>query len=364
MSSLPTQLSADLIPLILELGSFWPRDLCALARVSSPWRFYTRKALYYAPTLSTYSACSKLADSLRRDESLNALIHELDIRPADIAPCSRAVSKGLSDARYILSIVEHISTLTLGGALAVRAERFLHILSRPDTLESLTIVGTPYNDELCSVATSSLEFDESLSSMFSGLQALSLSYLDLDIFAPCSLRVAHVHLQHVDVSSGSLTDMLSATTLETVSVVSDGLSGDTEEQLHQLLLHSNIKKLHFEVEWNKGHDREYTFLPLEGASIDSVAQLSLSGTHVCPAILKLIDQCFPALTELRISSRATFIKPQDWVSLLTGAHFTQLRALTIPSGCCGPPYMKWGAEDVGELGRKEFRGVAIILQDA
>ena len=145
--------------------------------------------------------------------------------------------------------------------------------------------------------------------------------------------------------------------------MSDGISGGLEEQLQVLLDSSLIEELHYEVERNKPHDREFTFLPLE-ETCTSVKHLSIGGTHLCLPMVRLIGESFPSLQELFLYGRATFVTPEEWQLLLQSSSLPALRTLSIPDGTCHPPYRKWDASAKSIVRLGERRGLELSIRDA
>ncbi|KAF9036425.1 hypothetical protein BDZ89DRAFT_460682 [Hymenopellis radicata] len=341
---------ADLIPLVLELGYWWPRELSSLATVSSCWLYYVRRELYANPTLSSYTSCSLFAATFRRNESLCALVKGIHLCPIRIpTDRSRALAKGMSDIRYVLGVLDGLTRVTLGGDLASGAHRFLNCLSNPEQVHYLHINGFPNSESMA--ADSSLEWDETLGHKLSSLRELKLAHLELDIVPSGQLpllQVADLTLDHVSLTQGSLVDMFSTLSLKTLSVTSDGLDNEVDEQLQLLLESSEVEELRYEVEWDKA--RELAFMPPHGV-VSSLWQLSLVGTHMCPIVLEAIGQCFPSLRDLFISGRGAHITPEEWDTILRSTMLPCLQKLVIPDGT-SQPYRKWDSVEESILVRQ------------
>ncbi|KAF8922355.1 hypothetical protein CPB85DRAFT_1267132 [Mucidula mucida] len=335
---------ADLIPLVLELGYWWPRELSSLATISSCWHYYVRRELYANPTLSSYTSCSLLAATFRNNESLSALVKGIHLRPIRLSTDrGRVLAKGLSDIRYVLGVSDGLTRVTLGGDLATGAHRFLNCLSNPEQVYYLHINGCPDSDSESMAVDSSIEWDESLGHKFSSLRELKLAHLELDI-VPWQLpllQVVDLTLDHVSLTQGSLT----------LSIISDGLDNEVDEQLQLLLESSEVEELRYEVQWDKA--RELAFMPPHGV-VSSLWHLSLVGTHMCPIVLEAIGQCFPSLRDLFISGRGAHITPEEWDTILRSTMLPFLQKLVIPDGN-SQPYRKWDFVEESILVRQSTR---------
>ena len=179
----------DLVYLILESDDhWWPRDLIRLARVSLAWLGPVQKRLYARPSIRSFRACGLLARTLTENPCLLSLLHGIDMRPSigfDVDDRGLSTME-MASLRYILSL-DGLKSLTLGGELAVQAERFLHSLVHADAVTELHIDGTHcagYGSHLRCQKAASLEWDEIMAFKFPNLRKLKLCNLELDILHP------------------------------------------------------------------------------------------------------------------------------------------------------------------------------------
>lgn len=341
---------ADLIPLVLELAHWWPRDLLSLCTVSSCWLYYVRRELYRTPALTSYPSCSLLSRTLRDNLFLRPLVKGIHLRPTRLSAChGRIVSRGIADTRSMLCVLGGLSRITFGGDLAVGAERLLNALPNPEIVTYLHIDGTS-SDEICSTAAS-LEWDETLAYKFSALRTLKLSHLELDVVLPLAPlpEVVDLTLDHISLSHDSLIDMFSGSPLKKLSIMTDGTVSHVEEQVQLLLESSCIEELHYEAQWNRAH--ALSFMPPNGV-VGTLRRLSLVGTHTCAGMVETLGRCFPRIRKLFISGRATCITAEEWENVLKSSVLPCLQNLDIPNGTSHPPYRKWGVMEEALVARQ------------
>lgn len=352
----PPQFIDDLVYLILDSDDhWWPRDLLRLARVSPAWLAPVRKRLYSCPSLRSFRTCGLLARSLSENPYLLNLIHGIDIQPSIGFNVDEG---GLSDTemaslRYLLSL-GGLRSLTLGGELAVQAERFLHSLAHPDTIVELRIDGSAHSaghSYLRCRKPASLEWDEVVAFKFPNLRKLKLSNLELDILYPpmlYDLEVEELHLDQVDITSGHLPHIFyeSWSSLRHLSVIARTAS-EYDEHMRLTLgcCGSNLESLHYEVvDARSEHilfDHDSTLLP-------SLRHLRLSGVDVHSQTLSIIQQTCPNLEDLFVIGRVVRVTSYDWTSFLNSGALPSLRHLSTPWGTYHPPFTPW-SQETGKL---------------
>lgn len=315
----------DLIPLILESSShWWPRDLLRLAHVSRAWLGFARRRLYALPNIHSFRACSQLARTLRGNPTLLLLVKGVELRPTlgeNIAAKDRA------NLNYILSI-EGLHHITLGGLLAVKAERFLHSIGDAQSVIYLHIDGRLLSESLN--FRPSLEWDETIALQFNNLHKLRLTEIELDISYPSipyELQLSELHLDNVTVMSGYLSHFLHETpSLPRLCVRYKGAS-ELGEQVKLVLDSYSIHTLELEIDGT--HNSIFHNDP---PSLPSLCCLRLTGVQADSGILAVISQNCRNLEELMITGRMVTILPCEWISFINNRHLPRLRSLGVPWG--------------------------------
>ncbi|KDR85190.1 hypothetical protein GALMADRAFT_218272 [Galerina marginata CBS 339.88] len=339
----------DLIPLILEANdNWWPRNLASLSTVSSTWLFYTRKRLYPSPTIHSFPAATLLARSLAENPQLTSLVKRIHLRPVMPEMSSRRPQpQELRSLRFLLGI-EGLQHITLGGELSVKAERFLRLISNPDTLQELHIDGS----SLCSrlSARPSLEWDESLAFGFPNLNKLRLAEVELDIIPPSMpfpSPITNLTLENVHIISGHLVHLLGdCQVLERLHVTtSDPVA--SEEQLRLVLASCTVGCLHYESQKDNTSDR--FVLDINPASAASLRCLHLKGLFVDLGVLNVVNEMYRNIVELVISGRAVRVSPGEWARFIRSGAFSSVRRLGLPWGTNHPPFLVWRRGDIEEI---------------
>lgn len=342
----------DLVHLILASDDhWWPRDLLRLARVSPAWLAPARKRLYAHPSLRSFRACGLLARTLTENPCLRTLLHGIDIRPS----IGYGVDEGgltaaeMASLRFIFSL-DGLRTLTLGGEVAVQAERFLHLLGHPEAVTELHIDGSLQNagqSYLRCQKPASMEWDEVMAFKFPNLRILRFSNLELDIVyppMPYDIEVTDLHLDHVDIVSGHLSQLFneSWSSLKHLSVIAQ-TAMDSEEHLRLTLdcCGDSLEALSYEVV-DARSDR--LLFDDDTAPLPSLRRLRLDGVDVHERTLDTIQRTCHNLDELSITGRAVRVSPSAWVSFLSSGSLPSLRHLGAPWGTCHPPFTHWSKE--------------------
>ncbi|KIY45362.1 hypothetical protein FISHEDRAFT_49452 [Fistulina hepatica ATCC 64428] len=354
-------LNEDVVDHILDCGAtWWPRDLARLARVSLAWLGPVRRRLYRCPTAYSNRALKKLADTLfQRDiraaynldrssiADLRSLVLGLDLRPVQEKEmlhgrrCNSSVC--MASLRRILSL-PGLRTLTLGGELSIKAERFLYSLSDASALVELSIDGkdAPIAMHAACVGPS-LEWDVHLSRKFPQLRVLRLAHLELDIEYPWTSfrsQLSDFVLDNVTILTGFLTTLVrEIKSLESISVVTyDAFRYDAE--IKEMLESRNLEQLHYEVLGDAVPSPFSVFAPGILAR-PSLRRLCLSGVHVDAEALELICRCCPNLEELAIRGDCVTVTVDEWQRVIESGALPALRFLEVPWGTRGPPFVRW-----------------------
>lgn len=338
----------DLIYLILDSDDhWWPRDLLRLAAISSAWLSPVRKRLYACPSLRSFRACGLLARTLTENHYLRSLLNGIDLRPlvgVDVVDGGLSATE-MASLRYILSL-DGLRLLTLGGELAVQAERFLHSLAHPGAVTELYVDGTGHSDSRFR-QPASLEWDEVMAFKFTNLRKLKLSNLEIDIAnppMPYDIDVTDLCLYNVDITSGYLPHLFheSWSSLRHLSVFARAAS-DFDEHLRLTLdcCGPGLEVLHYEVvDARSDHilfDDSSTILP-------SLQHLRICGIDVQPHTLSVIQHVCRNLEDLSVTGRVVRVSPSEWVLFLSSGALPSLQRLSTPWGTYYPPFMRWSKE--------------------
>ncbi|KAF7972667.1 hypothetical protein HWV62_17208 [Athelia sp. TMB] len=350
-----TRFIPDLAPLILDAlppSSWWPHDLRRLALAAPAFLAPARTRLYAHPALASFAACALLARTLAAAPHLAALVRALDLKPMRRAG-EEVGARELAGVRALLAL-PHLQTLSIGGEMAVRAERFLHWVAHPAGIHSLAIDGCALGPSagedddgdlgfgrLRTGQPASLEWDESLAFAFSALASLRLAHLELDVAPPTTptpygLHVAALTLDNTTVVGGHLLHLLHGAwpALRRLAVAGK----DAPAPLGQLapvlaacagtLTHAALA----------GPANPLPLLPREMALV----HLALDGAPLTPADLALLPALAPHLVSLHVAGRTTGVPAEAWAAWIEEGACGELRELGLPGGTCGPPWGAWG----------------------
>ncbi|KAF8167907.1 hypothetical protein B0H34DRAFT_683621 [Crassisporium funariophilum] len=329
----------DLIPLILQAHDhWWPRDYLSLSTVSQSWLFYVRRRLYKHPSINSFSSSTLLARSLSENSSLLPLITGISLRPVVVRSSHcRPQANQLSSLRFLLSL-DGLQRVTLGGELAVKAERFLKLLTMPDDIDELHIDGSSLGQRLNSPP--SLEWNESMAFQFPKLKELRLTQLELDITPPSEaypLPITTLILEDVHITNGYLPHLLNGTqSLYRLHITTkDACYAD---QIKLLLISCTVACLHYEVQ----NSRAGRFvLDIDSSNAGCLRCLHLKGHLIDLESLRIIHEMCQNLVELVITGRVVQITPQEWRNFIRSGAFSSLQRLGLPWGTSGPAFVAW-----------------------
>jgi len=349
----------DLVPLVLQADEhWWPRDLANLSTLSSTWLFYTRQRLYHCPIIQSFSAAVLLADSLETSPLLVSLVKGLCLQP--LARERRPRAAELSAIISLLGL-DGLERVTLGGELAVKAERFLRHISNPDDLKDLHIDGSLLCDRLS--CRPSLEWDESLSFTLPNITKLRLTHIELDI-APPSIPVPSpittLVLEHVDIVSGHIIHLLNGSKILGRLHLTTNDPAASEEQVRLVLASCAVACLHYETQ--KDAKSSQFLLDVDPERVESLQCLHLCGHFVDMGILTMVSETCRNLVELAIFGRAVRVSTGEWAHLIKSGAFSSLRRLGLPWGTNQPPFARWPAAEIQQVQEAcSFRKIPLSL---
>ena len=324
------QLVDDLIPCILDAyDHWWPRDYTRMALVSPVWLTHIRKRLYECPALYTSSSCIAFAQVIGCNPLLTSLVRGIDLRPAiDHSTGASYAAKLMASLRRILSI-PGLRKVTLGGRLAVGAERFLQFLTNPQNVTELCIDGS-YPDSDPSARTGTLEWDDISSCRFVHLQALTLSNLDITTISwgtSCG-RLTSLELDNVAIVEGSMLDIIedSLHSLRSVRLCVRDVSNAApmDELLCELTERCNALE---NLSYEHSSQMAYEFMVTAPSRCPSIRRLRLSGLFL-PSVAHLVERC-NKLEVLEVVDHEARIDSTAWASLIVSDVIPTLRQLTI-----------------------------------
>jgi hypothetical protein len=268
------------------------------------------------------------------------LLQGIDLRPVMRGNADRrgVTVKEMAGLRFILSL-EGFRSVSLGGALAVAAERFLHSLANSHTVTDLYVDGNLLRDTF--IPRPSLEWDEVMAFKFPSLKSLKLSNLDLTIIDPPPLQVIDLVLDNVDITTGYLSQLLhQSPSLQHLSVLTMH-AADFNDQIRLILDLCAIQTLHYEVREDTFSERlifDHSSLPCS-----SLRRLHFSGVDVDAETLTSIGRCCQNLEEMSISGRTVRVAPGEWATFLNSGALPKLRYLKTPWSTNYPPFKQWSA---------------------
>ncbi|KAI0778021.1 hypothetical protein BD413DRAFT_608692 [Trametes elegans] len=355
----------DLIPSILESDDhWWPRDFQRLALVSQAWVFPVRKRLYACPSLRSYRACRLLARTFTENLDLLSHVRRLELRPISDGT-TMLNEQEMQSLRYILTL-KGLRSITLGGDLAVAAQRFLSVMYDTRNVTELHIDGYLIlggRSPILSPVIPSLEWDDVMAFRFPNLRTLTLSNVLLAIIPPMMDRpsgLTHLTLNNVDIDLGVLPDIChgSWATLRQLEVIG-GNAVEQDDGIRAMLdVCANIETFHYEA------PDAFSHLPVfdeEPPSCPSLRKLCISGLDATSRTLQAIAQCCPKLEDLAVLGRVHRIPLEEWASYIASDALPFLRRLIVPAGTNHPPFTFWSpAEHEGLLEVCDARGIALV----
>jgi hypothetical protein len=254
----------------------------------------------------------------------------------------------MASLRYVLSL-DGLQSLTLGGELAIHAERFLHSLVHGDAVTELHVDGTHsggYTHLRCRTAAS-LEWDDVIAFKFPNLRKLKLCNLELHILhppMPYDLQVIDLQLNNVDIISGHLPYLFheSWSSLRQLSVIAK-LASEFDEQMRLTLdvCGPGLETLYYDVVDARS---DGILFHHDSTPLPSLRCLRLSGVEVHSHTLAIIQHVCRNLEDLSIIGRIVSVSPTDWVSFLVSGALPSLQILSTPWGTYDPPFAHWSQE--------------------
>ncbi|RPD81833.1 hypothetical protein L226DRAFT_607076 [Lentinus tigrinus ALCF2SS1-7] len=349
----PPVLVDDLIPIIIESNDhWWPRDFQRLALISPAWVTPVRKRLYAHPSLRSFRACKLFARTLLDNPALLPYMRGLELRP--VADSRRVLDEQeMQSLRYILGL-EGIQDVTLGGDLALSAERFIHFMAGTRTITTLHIDGYSFPDDHASSTVHtlpSLEWDDVVAFRFPFLRSLTLSNVALAVY-PQSMdhpgMLSHLTLNNVQLVYGALPDLCQGSweTLRVLKLVGKSTVELDDEVRSMLELCENLEELHYEAVDRSSHPSIFDDEP---PTCESLQKLSISGFDVNPLTLEAIAHSCPKLTELAVCGRIIRIPSERWAAFVNSGALPCLQRLIAPAGTNIPPFMYWSSDQHDEL---------------
>lgn len=356
----------DLIPLILESSdSWWSCDYVRLVRVSSAWAGFVRKRLYARPHLHSFRACTLLARTMLEKPGLASLIKGLDICPAPIED-GHLSHVDYSSIRRLLSI-EGLQYLALRQVLAIDAERFLHCLMYPETLQELIVDGHSFDfmggqwDPLYRPKSASLRWDQEMTSKFPKLRRLRLSYVELSIpyqFTHARLHLSHLELDKVTIIQGRLHN-LSSTSWSELELLDIIARDDVDLHPHLPLLLSSccssLRNLSIQAWGTNCEDLIFADHDTSSASttsslfFPSLLEMRLSGIDASARTLQCIERCCPRLEVFVVLGRKVRVTPLEWVAFLARGALPSLQGFGAPGGTGREATQRWTEEEERRL---------------
>jgi hypothetical protein len=333
----------DLIPVILESNeNWWSTDLVRLAQVSSAWVGPVRRMLYACPFLCSFLACKQFARTLLDNPLLSSLV-----RGINLCPVLDGYHQCIGDPKVIRSILalEGLQSVTLGGQLAIRAERFLHLVVDPYVVEEMHIDGSLLSTTLSS--RPSLEWDEVIATKFSCLRKLRLTDMDLDIIYPSipyHLQLRELILDNVSITAGYLSHLLHETSsLDGLRVTSKS-AAEFGDQIMSVLASCAVQRLEYEAQSELTMDA--FILTNTTPLLSTLRCLRLQDVHASMETLASVSQSCVNLEELSILGRTISILPHEWAEFIGSGMLSSLRCLGIPWGTNHPPFRQWSSPAV------------------
>lgn len=341
-----SRLVNDLIPIILELNEehWWPSDYYQFALISNAWLGPTRRYLYRCPAIRTSRSYALLARTLIEYPHLGSLVGGIDLRPSRTTThshCSFSEDEA-SGLRYILGL-RGLRSLTLGGHLSIRAERFLYMLQHSQDISYLHIDGS----DCIHNPSPSLEWDEIIATKLPRLRELRLSKLRLTIIPPTiplyPFRIQAIYLQNIELVDGILPDICQESwkTVHTLAIIAKSAENPDVEQILWTL--ESCRSLEcFEYEIQESGIQEHIF-DGEAISYPSLRSLRLSDTPLNFRTLSAIGTLCSNLQELSVHGRAARVTSEEWTLFLRSGALPLLQKLSICAGTNHPPFSFWDA---------------------
>ncbi|KZT21666.1 hypothetical protein NEOLEDRAFT_734306 [Neolentinus lepideus HHB14362 ss-1] len=325
----------DLIPVILDSNDhWWPCDYLRLATISSAWLGPVRKRLFARPVIASYRSCTLLARTLAEQPFLASLIRGLDLRPFAEYNGSGLACRDFESLRLLLGL-DNLTCVTLGGDLAVRAERWLSLINCSSLVE-LCIDGKQHRlgfGCLRYQQPASLAWSNDLSGKFTKLTKLRLSNIELHIY-PFALPIPR------------LVDLV----IERAYLLSEArCTSDFDEHIRTLLSHCGrrLESLHYDV--RDVHLDEAMFHD-SLVYCPALRELRLNGLDLNLGTLSSIEQRCGSLEQLSVEGRVVRVTSNEWAAFIGSGALPMLQQLKTPPGTHAPPFRYWSEA----MGRQVF----------
>ncbi|GJE85978.1 hypothetical protein PsYK624_020580 [Phanerochaete sordida] len=262
----------------------------------------------------------------------------------------------LAGLRFALNL-QGLETVTLGGELAVRAERFLQMMSHAHSITSLHLDGSYISQDKGDVVcrrVASLNWDDSIAYRFArSLKTLRLTHIHLDIMPsdmPSPLRLRSLTLDDISVEAGSIEDLLyeSWAPLRHLSISSSSPQSREELLLPLLECCEKLESLSYEA---CGVSTHGDIFEQDLPALSLIQELRLFDVDLNPQTLAVISRSCRALVKLSVLGRAPQLNVKDWIELLRSGALPSLRILQTCSGHNQPPtgFCRWSEETCHEL---------------
>ncbi|EIN13532.1 hypothetical protein PUNSTDRAFT_94638 [Punctularia strigosozonata HHB-11173 SS5] len=338
----------DLVPLILDSNDhWWPQDLQRLALVSPCWLWEARRRLYAHPRVSSFRACNLLARTLSGNEPLKRLLRSLYLNPI----CEGALTeKEIASLEIILGL-HGLPRITLGGDLAVKAERWAKALASPHCVTELHIDGymLAWNRHVFNIYRHpSLKWDDAMSRNFHSLRKLRLSNLDLEV-APQAGPIALHELVLDNVSAEHDSLNLFAAVLHRLTVVSP-TSAQTDDSVVSLVAYcsSTLEYLEYEVHRSRRDEGTIFDFPTS-TSLPKLRTLIINGANAHSGSFERMGELCPNLVSLALQGRMVQMTVEEWVQGIRSGVFPCLKQLGTPLGTFGPPFRYWNEKGLANI---------------
>ncbi|KAJ7597242.1 hypothetical protein C8J56DRAFT_1041450 [Mycena floridula] len=336
MEEKPPRIVNDIVPLIIESSDRWRcRDLVSLAQVSSVWLYPIRKLLYSHVILRSYSSACIFSHSLDANPVLVSLVKFLDI-----CPISGSYTPQFAQCLGNLLNLQ-LETISFGGELAIRAERFLHLVGNPELVKRIHINGALLKENLCQVP--SLEWDSDFADRFPALEELKLSHLELEIvssWTPTEMQLSHLTLDAVQLLDGYISQAFPS--VKHLKIFTTD-AGEFEEQIRLVLANQKMEYLEYQVQCGSG----VTLLD-QSTAYPMLRELHMSGLCLEPETLNTLGECCPNLTEISALGRLLRLTADDWATFITRS-CPALQEMRISLGTLVPPFVPWSDSVVKAL---------------
>ncbi|KAI0762827.1 hypothetical protein C8Q74DRAFT_1319183 [Fomes fomentarius] len=350
----PPVLVDDLIPFILESDNhWWPRDFQRLALISPAWVTPVRKRLYAHPSLRSYRACNLFTRTLSENPRLLSYLRGLELQP--VADNRRVLGEEeMQGLRFVLGL-KGLVDVTLGGDLAVSAERFLHFMEDTRTITTLHINGFSTLDDSTASGIHrppSLDWDDVVAFRFPQLRSLTLSNIALTIHPPSvdhPGELSHLTLNNVEVVDGFIPDLCHGSwrSLRVLKVVGKSTVEMDEHIRSMFELCENLEELHYEAVDSSIHPS--IFDDDELMPCERLRRLFMSGFDANPQTLRAIAHACPNLVDLAVIGRIIRVPPEEWSSFIASGALPCLQRLVAPAGTNKPPFTFWSSRQRDEL---------------